>query len=117
MKPAGLNNGSSIRVFYPSGTKEPVKTTSGKLYTPSGSNLYIDIPRPDGDSIAFSNAPTTKTFPLIEIGTTAQRPSKNPGVAYGGLTNGYQYYDTTLSKIIFWSTLSNGWVDVTGTAV
>lgn len=47
---------------------------------------------------------------LTESGTTAQRPTT-------GLFTGRTYYDTTLTKPIWYSGSGSGWVDATGSSV
>jgi hypothetical protein len=111
---AGLNNGSSVRYYVATGLAFGIKAISGNIYNPTGTNLYVDVPRPDGETPSEPFGGTTKKWKFCEIGTTAQRPTPSAAVN-GNLVPGYMYYDTTLSAPVWYT--GSGWVNISGVSV
>ena len=57
--------------------------------------------------LRYHDGTNAKIIAIVSIGTTVQRPT--------GVTAGFQFYDTTLNKPIWWNGIN--WVDATGTTV
>jgi hypothetical protein len=101
-------------MFPPAGTAT-FTTERGQVLNGT-TNGYLDVVTQDAD--ALEHAGWTR---VCEIGPTASRPTLGPASDLGGKTvtlkGGYTYFDTTLTKTIFWSASKKIWVDQTHSAV
>jgi hypothetical protein len=102
----------NFRMLPPPAVAQQTVTISGRRYSAAPGSA---IDAPDMDARVLGSNGWVVCAPS---GTTAQRPTTNPNTSAPytlGVVGGFEFYDTSLSKLIFWD--GQTWRDPTGAAV
>ena len=100
----------NFRMLPPPAVGQQTQMVNGRRYN-AAPGVAVDVPDMDAPILGANGWIT-----CAPSGTTAQRPTTNPNTnpPYVAAPN-FEYFDTTLSKLIFWDGAT--WRDPAGNAV
>lgn len=98
--------------MFPSQTAPTTVSIEGRTYTLAVGTAPIIVP--DFDALVLMNNGWI-AYGKNGAGTTAQRPVANPATGTPAPGVGYEYYDTTLSVMVYYN--GKSWIKNDGSAV